>query len=289
MSDPGYIVMPNHYRDYGGNQSETYWKPEKLFKPGDKVELGFFLSERVAEGAAPDLTMTFTIAGFADPNTADNVAVQYAYAAAYVHPEVWSKLQDYHHPWGNQTHLGLLLLKFDRTQLEQDAQIAQRLTSGGAGKVIIPYLDSWREYNANKRLVDGFIGFAALSSAIGLLGLAVLQKRSIHERQREIAMLRSAGVPSRLLRRAFLLEGSLLGGMGLLAGWGIGLTGAQGFIRLLQSDLRPWQSAVPVQFQWGLLGGVMVIMMLLAVLFQLSPARSALRGSPADTLRKADV
>ena len=289
MSDPGYIVMPNHYRDYGGNQSETYWKPEKLFKPGDKVELGFFLSERVAEGAAPDLTMTFTIAGFADPNTADNVAVQYAYAAAYVHPEVWSKLQDYHHPWGNQTHLGLLLLKFDRTQLEQNAQIAQRLTSGGAGKVIIPYLDSWREYNANKRLVDGFIGFAALSSAIGLLGLAVLQKRSIHERQREIAMLRSAGVPSRLLRRAFLLEGSLLGGMGLLAGWGIGLTGAQGFIRLLQSDLRPWQSAVPVQFQWGLLGGVMVVMVLLAVLFQLSPARSALRGSPADTLRKADV
>ncbi len=289
MSDPGYIVMPNHYRDYGGAQSETYWKPEKLFKPGDKVELGFFRSERVAEGAAPDLTMTFTIAGFADPNTADNVAVQYAYAASYVHPEVWGKLQDYHHPWGNQTHLGLLLLKFDRTQLEQDAQIAQRLTSGGAGKVIIPYLDSWREYNANKRLVDGFIGFAALSSAIGLLGLAVLQKRSIHERQREIAMLRSAGVPSRLLRRAFLLEGSLLGGMGLLAGWGIGLTGAQGFIRLLQSDLRPWQFAVPVQFQWGLLGGVMVVMMLLAVLFQLSPARSALRGSPADTLRKADV
>lgn len=289
MSDPGYIVMPNQYRDYGGHQSETYWKPEKLFKPGDKVELSFFRNERVAEGAAPDLTVTFTIAGFADPNTADSVATLYAYAAAYVHPEIWSKLQDYHHPWPNQTHTGLLLLKFDHTQLELDAQIVQRLTSGGARKVIIPYLDSWREYNANKRLVDGFIGFAALSSAIGLLGLGVLQKRSIHERQREIAMLRSAGVPSRLLRRAFLLEGSLLGGMGLLAGWGIGLTGAQGFIRLFQSDLRPWESAVPAQFEWGLLGGVMLLMMVLAVLFQLSPARSALRGSPVDTLRKADI
>ncbi|MDF2937630.1 MAG: transporter permease [Paenibacillaceae bacterium] len=289
MSDPGYIVLPNHYRDYGVELSDTYWRPKKLYKPGEKVELGFFRNALVPQGAAPDLSITFTIAGFAEPNTADSVAVQYAYAAAYVHPDIWGTLQEYHHPWVNQTHLGLLLMKFDHTLLEQDNQIVQRLVSGGAGKVIIPYLEDWREHSANKRLVDGFIGFAALSSAIGLLGLAVLQKRSIHERQREIAMLRSAGVPSRLLRQAFLLEGSMLGGLGMLAGWGIGLSGAQGFIRLLQSDLRPWEQTVSVSFQWGLLGGVMLVMMLLALLFQLSPARSAMAGSPAETLRGADL
>lgn len=289
MSEPSYIVLPNQYRDYGTEISETYWRPAKLYKPGDRIELGFFRGELVQQGAQPDLTLSFTIAGFAENNSADSVATLYAYASTYVHPSIWAQLQDYHHLWNNQTHEGLLLMKFDHTRLDQDNALIQRLVSGGAGKVLIPYWDSWREHSANKRLVNGFIAFAALSSAIGLLGLAVFQKRSIHERQREIAMLKSAGIPAGILRRAFIIEGSLLGGAGMLVGWAIGLTGAAGFIRLLQSDLRPWETPVKVGFNWSFLGGVMLLMMVLALLFQLTPARAALRGSPVETLRNADL
>ncbi|MDF2925260.1 MAG: transporter permease [Paenibacillaceae bacterium] len=289
MSDPGYIVLPNVYRDYGTPQSDLFWRPDKLYRPGDKIEMSFFRNDLIQQGSLPDVTLSFTIAGFAESNTEESVHVQYVYSTAYVHPEIGDLLMDSYQSRIGQDYAGLLLLKLDHENLEQDERIVNRLVSGGAGKAVIPYLESWREHQANKRLIHGFIIFTGLSAAIGLLGLAVLQTRSIHERQREIAMLRCAGVPSQLLWRAFLLEGSLLGGLGLLAGWGLGLTGAHAFTRLLQTDLRPWEQPVQVTFDWVFLTSVIILLMVLTVLFQLSPARTALGGSPAETLRRADV
>ncbi|SDT50423.1 ABC-type transport system, involved in lipoprotein release, permease component [Paenibacillaceae bacterium GAS479] len=288
MSDPTYIVLPVLYKDFGTVPSPTYWRPDKLYKPGDDIELSFFRKEVVLPEDKPDLRLSFTIAGFAAENTASNVKTQYVFSTTYAHPDIWRQLEDYHHPWSDQTHEGMLLLDLDYSNLSQDEQIVSRLVSGGATQAIIPYLDNSKTYAANSRLVDGFIAFTALSAVIGLLGLAVLQKRSIHERQREIAMLRSAGMPSRHLFTAFTIEGSLLGSLGLLAGWAVGLTGATAFIRVMQSDLRPWEKAISVDFNWLLLIGVMLVLMGLAFLFQLGPSRGALKGSAVEALRGAE-
>ncbi|OXM16202.1 FtsX-like permease family protein [Paenibacillus herberti] len=288
MSDPTYIVLPLLYKDFGTEYSSSYWLPEKQYKLGEQIELGFFLKDLISLEDKPDLTLSFTIAGFAAANTASNVSTQYVYSTTYIHPEIWRQLMEYHKPWPNQTHQGLLLLDLDYSNLSQDEQIVSRLVAGGANQAIIPYLDNWKAHAANSRFVDGFIAFTALSAVIGLLGLAVLQKRSIHERQREIAMLRSSGIPSRHLFAAFTIEGSLLGSLGLIAGGAVGLTGAHAFIRIMQSDLQPWEKVVQVDYNWILLIGVMLVLMGLAFLFQLGPSRGALKGSAVEALRGAE-
>lgn len=288
MSDPSYIILPVSYRDYRIGQTTTFSVPEKLFNAGDSIHLSFYRKEAVSNKDKPDLTLTFTIAGFADENTEQETRTQYLFNTTYVHPEIMNRLADYDHPWDNQNHQGLLLLDLRDPSLERYEQLKSRLISGGATTVELPYLENWKEHEASSRLIDGVILFTVLSAVIGLLGLAVLQKRSIAERRREIAMLRSAGVPTRKLCAAFVLEGSLLSAIGLLAGWAVGLSGAHGFARITEGGARPWEQTPQLAFNWPFLSGIMLIMLALAVVFQLGPARSALKDSPADALRNSE-
>lgn len=290
MADKRYIVLPRSYKDFGVEPSATFWSPEKLYRVGDTIELGFFKAEVRAAGQPPDLKQTFTIAGFAEPNSASGVHTEYVYDTTYVHPDVWKQLHEgYHRPWDNQKFKGLILLQLDATDLKQDEEVVSRLLSAGASTAAVPYLDTWKEHASSKRLVTGFLAFTALSAAIGLLGLAVLQRRSMLDRERELAMLRCAGVPAPTLRRAFMLEGSLLGLLGLAAGWAAGWSGASAFARVIQTDLRPWEEPLRVDFDGWLLGGILLTLSALAVLLQAGSVRTALRSTPVESLRKADA
>ncbi|MGU3472676.1 FtsX-like permease family protein [Paenibacillus sp. D51F] len=289
-SDDGYVVLPLQYRKTADDKPPSSFSgPETSYAAGDPIRMGFYKKNLVGPSDKPDLTVELKIAGFAAENTESSVRTEYVYATTYVGPGLLAKLKPYHHIWPNQSHQGLLLLQFDYRDLELDREISSRLVSGGAPSAGIPYLTSSEKYAENKQLVNGFIGFTVLSAVIGLLGLAVLQKRSIGERSREIAMLRCAGIPPRKLFRSFLLEGTLLGGCGLLAGTAAGATGAHAFIRILQSDLRPGEAPVDVAFPWPLLSGVLGLLLAAAFLFNIGPARGALISSPTEPLRSADI
>ncbi|KKC46579.1 hypothetical protein VE23_04690 [Paenibacillus sp. D9] len=288
-SDDGYVVLPLQYRKTAGDKPSIFHGPEATYTAGDHIRMSFYKNNLVGPSDKPDLTVELKIAGFAADNTESTARTEYVYATTYVNPELLAKLKPYHHPWDNQVHQGLLLLQFHYRDLQLDREISSRLVSGGALSVGIPYLSNSEKYAENKQLVNGFIGFTVLSAVIGLLGLAVLQKRSIGERSREIAMLRCAGIPSRKLFRSFLLEGTLLGGCGLLAGTAAGATGAHAFIRILQTDLRPGEAPVEAEFPWLLLSGVLGLLLAAAFLFNIGPARGALISSPTEPLRSADV
>ncbi|QJC52115.1 FtsX-like permease family protein [Paenibacillus albicereus] len=290
MADKRSIILPRSFKDYGVEPSGTFAYPEKRYRVGDTIELGFYRDAFLPAGQPPDLKLSFTIAGFAEPNTSNSLNAAYVYDTTYVHPDIWRQLREgYHRPWDTQKFQGLILLQLDPSDLKRDEEIVSRLLSGGASAAAIPYLDTVKEHASSTRLVNGFLGFTALSAAIGLLGLAVLQRRSMLDRERELAMLRCAGVSAKALKRALMLEGSLLGLLGLLAGVAAGWSGAIAFARVLQSDLRPLEKPLPVDFDGLLLGGILLTLAVLAVLLQAGPARSALRGTPVESLRRADA
>ncbi|ASS65516.1 MULTISPECIES: FtsX-like permease family protein [unclassified Paenibacillus] len=288
-ADDGYVVLPLRYRKTADDKPSSFYGSEAAYAAGDFIRMGFYKNNLVGSRDKPDLTVELKIAGFAAENSESSIRTEYVYSTTYVSPGLFAKLKPYHHRWPNQSHQGLLLLQFDYRDLELDREISSRLVSGGASSAGIPYLTGSEKYAENRQLVNGFIGFTVLSAVIGLLGLAVLQKRSIGERSREIAMLRCAGVPPRKLFRSFLLEGTLLGGCGLLAGTAAGATGAHAFIRILQSDLRPGETPADIAFPWLLLSGVLGLLLAAAFLFNIGPARGALIPPPTEPLRSADV
>src|SRR5205085_1256914 len=80
--------------------------------------------------------------------------------------------------------------------------------------------DRLRGTTAFIRLLEGFL---ALGLVIGIAGLGVVMVRAVRERRREIGMLRAMGFPSKVVRRAFLIEAAFIAGQGVVIGGVLGL------------------------------------------------------------------
>ena len=65
------------------------------------------------------------------------------------------------------------------------------------------------------RLLQGYISLGFL---IGLIGLALVMMRSVHERRRQIGVLRSLGADGATIRRAFLIEACTMAFEGVMVG-----------------------------------------------------------------------
>ncbi|MGO9307969.1 MAG: ABC transporter permease [Spirochaetia bacterium] len=89
-------------------------------------------------------------------------------------------------------------------------------------------VESWRSYN--RSFFDAlFVEKLMMMILVGLIFLVVgfnvfhSLRRSVHERMEEIAVLKSVGVPPRLIRATFILQGLFIGVAGGVAGLMAGL------------------------------------------------------------------
>jgi lipoprotein-releasing system permease protein len=108
-----------------------------------------------------------------------------------------------------------------------------------------------------------------------------------HEKTRDIAILKSLGLREAVVRRIFVLEGAIIGIIGLFAGWalGYGLTVLMGQIEFKS----PFMDAnrLPLLYSWQhyfIAGGVALAASLVAGWF---PARKAASVQPVDIIRGA--
>ncbi|MBS1828067.1 MAG: ABC transporter permease [Acidobacteria bacterium] len=129
------------------------------------------------------------------------------------------------------------------------------------------------------------IGLILLVAALNILISLVMM---VMEKQRDIALLISMGAKREQVRRVFLWQGALIGGVGALLGliFGYGLSYLAGHYELLRLDEQVYMMrSVPFEPRWwdGVwVAGVAVAVSLLATLY---PARSATRILPAEALR----
>lgn len=122
-------------------------------------------------------------------------------------------------------------------------------------------------------LLAGIAGIALVVGGIGVMNIMLV---SVTERVREIGLRKALGAPPRIIRRQFLVEASLLGLLGGIAGTLLGLLGAWLLPRALGQpitmSLPAAALAITVAVAVGIVSGVY-------------PASRAARLAPIDALR----
>ena len=137
------------------------------------------------------------------------------------------------------------------------------------------YVRHWMEMNANL--------FAALKlEKIGMFILLTMEKT------RDIAILMSMGATRSMIRRIFMLQGTIIGFVGTLLGYGMGLSLGWAlkryrFIKLPENVYTLDHLPIIITWQDVLIIGASA--MLLCFLATLYPARQAARLEPAEALR----
>ena len=127
-----------------------------------------------------------------------------------------------------------------------------------------------------------FEGFLSLGLIIGVEGLGVVLIRAVHERRRQIGVLRALGVQRSVVRRAFLIEAMFLAGQGVAIGAGLGLITA--YQVLVNSDTfggGDFDFAWP----WAALALILIVPTVAALLSAIGPASRASQIAPAAALR----
>ncbi|WP_250292798.1 ABC transporter permease [Frankia sp. CiP1_Cm_nod1] len=119
-------------------------------------------------------------------------------------------------------------------------------------------------------------GIAAISLLVGGIGVMNIMLVSVTERVREIGLRKALGAPPRVIRRQFLVEASVLGLAGGLAGAALGLLGDAVLPHLISQRI---DVSLPATV------GAIVVAMGIGVGFGVYPASRAARLAPIDALR----
>lgn len=155
------------------------------------------------------------------------------------------------------------------------------------------YVKTWKELavyylQVNSMFATFLTVIQAILMLVTLFLLANSMARSVLERRREWGTLRALGTPAGAIVVIVLLEGLLLGGVGALAGLGIGYAAA-GIINLAGG--LPFHNAsqllsVNVVPEASLVGRVLLPLLITGALAALAPAWQAVKTQPADSLRE---
>lgn len=164
-----------------------------------------------------------------------------------------------------------------------------------ARRVVGPRLEASHWMEQNQQILGALrlekvastvtIGLILLVAALNILISLVMM---VMEKQRDIALLMAMGARKPQIRRVFLWQGALIGGIGALLGLvaGYGLSYVAGHYELLRLDEQVYMlRSVPFEPRWWDGLWVAAVALGVSVLATLYPARSASRILPAVALR----
>jgi putative ABC transport system permease protein len=116
-------------------------------------------------------------------------------------------------------------------------------------------------------LIYGLLGLAIV---IALIGIANTLALSVHERRRELGLLRAVGMTRSQIRSAIRCESVMIALMGTILGFALAVAGAWGIINAIEAD-RPIPLVVPP----GQLTAIVALASVAGVLAAVGPARRA--------------
>jgi putative ABC transport system permease protein len=135
--------------------------------------------------------------------------------------------------------------------------------------------------NAEMGMLDKYQSMMALVTAVALLastmGIFTTMTASVAERRQEIGLMKSIGAENRSIASLFLAEATLIGLIGGITGFGVGIVLAQ-FI-----GLSVFSTTMPVK--WEVLAVVIPIAIGVSLLASALPVRRATAVEPAIVLR----
>ncbi len=144
--------------------------------------------------------------------------------------------------------------------------------------------------NSKNGVMDVFNVVILVIVGIGILNLLMM---AVYERTREIGLLGALGVRPRQISNLFLLEGALMGGLGILLGITLGLIfnsilGTVGLDYSQFSSMTSFTALISgrIYSTLGLekIGQRVITVIIISILAAWSPARAAARRDPAEAL-----
>jgi putative ABC transport system permease protein len=123
-------------------------------------------------------------------------------------------------------------------------------------------------------LTAGLGGIAAISLVVGGIGIMNIMLVSVTERTREIGLRKALGATPNVILAQFLIEATLLSGIGGLIGIGIAFLGTLAIQQVFPARILPESIALA----FGVSSAV-------GMIFGAAPARSASKLSPIEALR----
>ena len=155
------------------------------------------------------------------------------------------------------------------------------------------YARNWMEMNANlfaalKLEKIGMFILLAMVVLIGSFSIVATLVMLVMEKTRDIAVMLSMGATRRTIRRIFMLQGTIIGFVGTLLGYALGLT--VGFLLKRYQFIKLPENVytldhLPIIITLSdvlIIGGAAMLLCFLATLY---PARQASRLKPAEALR----
>ncbi|MCK4717900.1 MAG: ABC transporter permease [Thermoplasmata archaeon] len=125
-----------------------------------------------------------------------------------------------------------------------------------------------------------FNAFLALGLFVGIAGLGIIMIRNVHERRLEIGMMRAIGFKRRMVRRAFIIEGSFITILGLAVG---ALNGIAIGHYLWRDGFKDMGYELSIPF-WNIFL-ICLAAFTMTMLAAIPPARAASNVTPAEALR----
>jgi putative ABC transport system permease protein len=167
-----------------------------------------------------------------------------------------------------------------QARLEQpgdEARVVAAIESGGALRALVLHALSSTEADLFERMrrLMGWVTLGVLLSA-GLCAFGTLTDLAL-ERRREIALLKALGATPREVVRQFGAESLVVGLLGGVLGWIMGVLAA----RLIGREVFH----APISVQWSLLPVVLALSVGVALLAGIGPTRLALAVDPAPVLK----
>jgi ABC-type lipoprotein release transport system permease subunit len=199
--------------------------------------------------------------------------------------------QDLYGLTGQSTEVGVIL-----KQLGQEPAVMTALESGLPGYEIGSWESNYPELttaiNSKGAVMNIMSVVIMLIAGIGILNLLLM---AVYERTREIGVLGALGFRPRQISWLFILEGTMIGLVGVAAGIVMGVA-LNGLLRLVGLDFTAFSSLTSymalinekVYPSWGMekLVGRALTVAIIAALAALIPAREAAGQEPAQALHK---
>jgi ABC-type lipoprotein release transport system permease subunit len=200
-----------------------------------------------------------------------------------------AEAQDLYGLSGQSTEVGIVL-----EQVGQEAAVIADLKPGLPGYEIESFEDNYPELKSALATKGGVMNiFSVIILVIAGIGILNLLLMAIYERTREIGVLGAMGLKPRQISLLFILEGTMIGLVGVAAGIVLGLA-FNGMLRAVGLDFTAFSTITEyaalitdrVYPSWGLdkLPGRALTVAIIAALAAVIPAREAAQREPAEAL-----
>lgn len=134
--------------------------------------------------------------------------------------------------------------------------------------------------NVMEQFFNLFTAFMSLGLIVGIAGLGIITLRAVHERRKEIGMMRAIGFKRRNVTMAFIQESAFISLVGIVLGVALGI--AVGY-SIWYDGFKPmdYEFYIP----WTKILIVSLIAFFATAIFTIPPSYSASKVTPAEALR----